>query len=58
MRTNARTLGEITGYQNISIYNAILVRNTNYWTKNGGKNNIFSTIYWQLNVAQNYRIEK
>ena len=50
-------MGEIIGYQKISICNAILVRYTNYWTKNGGKNYIFSAI-WQLNVEQNYRIAK
>ena len=50
-------MGETIGYQKISISNAIVVRNTNYWTKNGGKNYIFSGI-WQLNIEQNYRIAK
>ena len=50
-------MGEIIDYQKISICNAILVRYTNYWTKNGGKNDIFSAI-WQLNVEQNYKIAK
>ena len=50
-------MGEILGYENASICKAILVRITNYWTKNGGKNYIFSAI-WQLNVEQNYRIAK
>ena len=40
-------MAEIIGYQNIFICNAILVGNTNYWTKNGGKNDIFSAI-WQI----------
>ena len=50
-------MGEIIDYKNISICNAILVRYTNYWTKNRGKNYIFSAI-WQLTVEQNYRIAK
>ena len=58
MLSNDRRMGEIIGYQNISICNnAILVGNTNYWTKNVGKNYIFSAI-WQLNVEQDYRMGK
>ena len=34
-------MGETIGYENISSCNAIVVRNTNYWVKNGGKNDIF-----------------